>query len=190
MCAPTHTHTQTFPIFLSLFLGRSERSRGCPCCQVGGWHSRWRRETRRAPIISRTGKEISTSLYLMLRERTLARLGKKGERKKGISLSSNARRKLSTRNAGRVSVVSLFRYSFFFFCRLTLLFRFDNFYRHCDMAENRGMSLILFVQRYFRDLNGAYLSDSSLVLKIYNNCLKRLDIFVIINVNLIKLTIY
>lgn len=58
------------------------------------------------------------------------------------------------------------------------------------MAENRGMSLILFVQRYFRDLNGAYLSDSSLVLKIYNNCLKRLDIFVIINVNLIKLTIY
>lgn len=47
----------------------------------------------------------------------------------------------------------------FFFRGLTLLVRFDNFYRHCDMAENRGMSLILFVQRYFRDSNGAYLSD-------------------------------
>lgn len=129
----THLHTHNYTLPISLFLGRSERSRGCFCCQVGGWHSWWRRETRRAPIISRTGKEISTSLYLMLRERTLARLGKKGERKRDLPFlrtrGENFRR-------GDSAVSLLFR---FFSRRLTLLLRFHNFYRHCDIAKIRGM---------------------------------------------------
>jgi len=109
-----HTFSFSFP----LSADRSERSRGC--LLPSGWvHSRRRRETRRAPIILRTGKEISTSLYLNaegMDTRNFAKGGKKRDpflRTRGNFDEKERERERGGGDAGKGSGIFLF-YSLFF----------------------------------------------------------------------------